>query len=299
MRSNRILLKATKFYTISLNSLQISLEILLQISLWMSFMYFTAYFITDFTADFIMDFTANFMLNHPVFITCIRISLKINKISWNLQHFTGFCWKQQDFIIGFTVDSIPVKSVMKFIMKSANAIHSEIHNEILLILVKSVEFNDIQKWHEKAPEKWKEQLYMKSAGAFDEKHNCSWKAQVLFMKSTTVHEKHRFSFERPLARNCNPMFCVLTPLCFLSCITCFAIFINQNFVSCTDANVSAMGFNRSSTDGKVTENDTPLGFQVLFHGHEKISRFRLKSNAAHVYCVKNYQLKWSNSLLTR
>ena len=149
---------------------------------------------------------------------------EINKISWNLQHFTGFHWKQQDFIMDFTVDSIPVKSVMKFIMKSANEIHSEIHNEILLILVKSVEFNDIQKWHEK---------HLKS-----EKHNCSWKAQVLFMKSATVHEKcrcfswkatvhekrrcfswkatvhekctfhekRRFSYERPLARNCNPMF---------------------------------------------------------------------------------------------
>ena len=45
----------------------------------------------------------------------------------------------------FTVDTIPVKSVMKFIMKSANEIPSEIHNEILLILVKSVEFNDILK----------------------------------------------------------------------------------------------------------------------------------------------------------
>ena len=51
MRSNRILLKVTEFYRISLNSLQISLQILLQISLWMSFMDFTAYFITDFTAD--------------------------------------------------------------------------------------------------------------------------------------------------------------------------------------------------------------------------------------------------------
>ena len=38
---------------------------------------------------------------------------------------------------------------MKIIMKSANEIYSEIHNEILLILVKSVEFNDILKGHEK------------------------------------------------------------------------------------------------------------------------------------------------------
>ena len=43
----------------------------------------------------------------------------------------------------FTVDSIPVKSVMKFIMKPANEIYSEIHNKILLISVKSVEFNEI------------------------------------------------------------------------------------------------------------------------------------------------------------
>ena len=45
----------------------------------------------------------------------------------------------------FTLHSIPVKSIIKFIMKSANEIHSEIHNEILLILVKSVEFIDILK----------------------------------------------------------------------------------------------------------------------------------------------------------
>ena len=48
-------------------------------------------------------------------------------------------------------------------MKSANEIyseiHNEIHNEILLILVKSVEFNDILKGHEK---------HLKS-----EKRNCS------------------------------------------------------------------------------------------------------------------------------
>ena len=97
-----------------------------------------------------------------------------------------------------------------------NEIHSEIHNEILLILVKSVEFNDIQKWHEKhlksekhncswkaqvlfmknttVHEKcrcfsWKAQLFMKSAGAFHEKRNCSWKVQVLFMKSAAFHTK--------------------------------------------------------------------------------------------------------------
>ena len=79
MRSNRILLKATEFYRISLNSLQISLQILLQISLWMSFM--------NFTADFIMAFTANFMLIPPYFIvnfmtnfiTSTRISLKLTR----------------------------------------------------------------------------------------------------------------------------------------------------------------------------------------------------------------------------
>ena len=62
-----------------------------------------------------------------------------------------------------------------------------------LILVKYVEFNGIPKRTWKAPEKWKAQLFMKSAGAFHEKHNCSWKVQVLSMKSATVHEKHRFS----------------------------------------------------------------------------------------------------------
>ena len=64
---------------------------------------------------------------------------------------------------------------MKFIMKSANEIYSEIHNEILLILVKSVEFNDILKGHEK---------HLKS-----EKCHFSWDVQVLFMKSTAFHVK--------------------------------------------------------------------------------------------------------------
>ena len=45
--------------------------------------------------------------------------------------------------MNLTENSIPVKSVMKFIMNSANEIHSEIHNEILLTSVKSVEFNEI------------------------------------------------------------------------------------------------------------------------------------------------------------
>ena len=119
MKSNRILLKATGFYRISLNSLQISLQILLQISLWMSFMDFTTDFITDLTAVFIKDLTANFMLNPPDFIidfmanfiTSNRISLKstrfykihsisleINRISlwislcgfYSSEHFHGF-----------------------------------------------------------------------------------------------------------------------------------------------------------------------------------------------------------------
>ena len=79
MKSNRNLPKATEFYRISLNSLQISL----QISLWMSFMEFTAGFITD----FIIDFTANFMLIPPYFsidfmtnfITFTRISLILTR----------------------------------------------------------------------------------------------------------------------------------------------------------------------------------------------------------------------------
>ena len=47
----------------------------------------------------------------------------------------------------FTVDSIPVKSVMKFIMKSANEIHSEIHhnskahNEKHMLFMKSGAFH--------------------------------------------------------------------------------------------------------------------------------------------------------------
>ena len=56
---------------------------------------------------------------------------------------TAFHWKQQDFIMDFTVDSISVLSVMKSIMKSVNEINSEIHYEILLIWVKSVDFNEI------------------------------------------------------------------------------------------------------------------------------------------------------------
>ena len=41
--------------------------------------------------------------------------------------------KSTDFIMEFTVDSIPVISVMKFIIKSANEIHSKIHYEMLPI----------------------------------------------------------------------------------------------------------------------------------------------------------------------
>ena len=117
----------------------------------MSFMDFTGDFIKDFTAVFIKDFTANFMLNPPDFIIWFHEKFhyiyqdftEINRISWNPQHFTEFHWNQQDFIMDFTVDSIPVKSVMKFIMKSANEIHSEIYNEILPISVKSLEFNEV------------------------------------------------------------------------------------------------------------------------------------------------------------
>ena len=77
MKSNRILLKATEFYRLSLNSLQMSL----QISLWMSFMDFTVDFNTDFTADLIIDFTANFMLISPYFIIDFMT---------NLLHLPGF-----------------------------------------------------------------------------------------------------------------------------------------------------------------------------------------------------------------
>ena len=81
----------------------------------------------------------------------------------------------------FTVDSIPVKSVMKFIMKSANEIHSEIHNEILLILVKSVEFNEVLKAHEKHMKNEKHRC-------FNEKHHFSCEKGRCFSC-----EKHRFS----------------------------------------------------------------------------------------------------------
>ena len=101
MKSYSILLKATEFYWISLNSLQISLQILLQISLWMSFMDFTVDFITDFTTFFIMDFTANFMLNLPDFIIYVMaISL----------HLPGFHQNQQDFMKSTAFYRISLKS---------------------------------------------------------------------------------------------------------------------------------------------------------------------------------------------
>ena len=101
--------------------------------------------------DVIYEFHCKFHANstifhcqfHDKFHYIYQDFTEINKISWNPQHLTEFHWNQQDFIMDFTVDSIPVKSVMKFIMKSANEIYSEIHNEILLISVKSVEFNEI------------------------------------------------------------------------------------------------------------------------------------------------------------
>ena len=64
-----------------------------------------------------------------------------------LTAFMGFYWNQQDFIMDSTVDSIPVKSVMKFIMKWANEIHSEIHdnpkahNEKCMLFMKSGAFH--------------------------------------------------------------------------------------------------------------------------------------------------------------
>ena len=137
------LLKATEFYRISLNSLQISLQILLQISLWMLFVDFTTYFIR-FHCSFHYGFHCKFHYwFHDKFHYIYQDFTEINKILWNPQHFTGFHWNQQDFIMDFTVDSIPVKSVMKLIMKSENVIHSEIYNEILMISVKSVEFNEV------------------------------------------------------------------------------------------------------------------------------------------------------------
>ena len=65
---------------------------------------------------------------HGQFYYIYQDFTEINKISWNPQHFTGFHWNQQDFIRDFTENSIPVKSVMKLIIKSANEIHSEIHD---------------------------------------------------------------------------------------------------------------------------------------------------------------------------
>ena len=82
----------------------------------------------------------------------------------------------------FTIHSIPMKYIIKFRMKSANEPHSEIHDEILLILVKSVEFNDILKGHEK---------HLKS-----EKCNFLWKMQVLFIKSAPFHVKGMGAFHK-------------------------------------------------------------------------------------------------------
>ena len=55
---------------------------------------------------------------HGNFITSTRISPKINKISWNPQLFTGFHLNQQDFIMDFTLDSIPVADPQISYLKS-------------------------------------------------------------------------------------------------------------------------------------------------------------------------------------
>ena len=104
----------------------------------------TADFITYFTADFMLDFTANFMLIPPYFIIdfmtnfiiCTRISLKLTR-------FHEIHNISQDFIMDLTENSIPVKSVMKFIMKSANEIHHnpKAHNEKLMLFMKSGAFH--------------------------------------------------------------------------------------------------------------------------------------------------------------
>ena len=111
-------------------------------------MNFTADFIMDFTADFMLDFTANFMLIPPYFIIDFMTNFIIStRISLKLTRFHEIHNISQDFIMDLTENSIPVKSVMKFIMKSANEIHGEIHhkpkahNEKLMLFMKSGVFH--------------------------------------------------------------------------------------------------------------------------------------------------------------
>ena len=110
MRSNMILLKATEFYRISLNSLQISLQDLMQISLLISFMDLTAYFHYRFHCRIHYGFHYKFHAKSN-FTKTKMISwdfkwlhesqldfTKSNKILKNPQEFTGLHKIQKDFI---------------------------------------------------------------------------------------------------------------------------------------------------------------------------------------------------------
>ena len=68
-------------------------------------------------------------------------------------------------MMDFTVGSILVKSVMKFMMKSANEIHSKINNQTLLISVKSVGFKEVL---------WNAVDFMKSCYILDFMKSCSF-----------------------------------------------------------------------------------------------------------------------------
>ena len=84
-----------------------------------------------------------------------KVLLKNNRISWNPQNtrrfheihkisedlikFNSLYWYQQDFVMDFTVDFISWLTYEFHYRFHRNRIHCEIHNEIMLISVKSCE----------------------------------------------------------------------------------------------------------------------------------------------------------------
>ena len=72
--------------------------------------------------DFTADFKQIFMINPPDFIIdFIAISLHLPGFHQNQKHFmrsTGFHLNQQDFIMDFTLDSIPVADPQISCLKS-------------------------------------------------------------------------------------------------------------------------------------------------------------------------------------
>ena len=129
---------------------------------------------------------------HDKFYYIYQDFTEINKISWNPQHFTGFHWNQQDFIMDFTEKSIPVESVMK----SANEIHSEIH--------------DNPKAHNE-----KHMLFMKS-GAFH--FSCVFHVLVTFHVLFTFQMLSLFRYAFHVLFNFHVLF-----MCF-SLFKCFSLF---------------------------------------------------------------------------